>query len=81
MNFNAKLAFNDLLVDGTSFKLTCNVTDDQNNAVSSYYKVTFFLNGTKIGETTANKGVAALDISKYLDNGKYSLTGSYGDEN
>ena len=81
MNFNAKLAYNDLLVNGTSFKLTCNVTDDQNNPVSSYYKVTFYLNGTKIGETTANKGVATLDVSKYLDNGKYSLTGSYGDEN
>ena len=81
MNFNAKLVFNDLLVDGTSFKLTCNVTDDQNNPVSSYYKVKFFLNGTKIGETTVNKGVATLDVSKYLDNGKYSLTGSYGDEN
>ena len=81
MNFNAKLGFNDLLIDGTSFKLTCNVTDDQNNPVSSYYKVTFYLNGTKIGETTANKGVATLDVSKYMENEKYILTGSYGDEN
>ena len=81
MNFNAKLAFNDLLVDGTSFKLTCNVTDDQNNPVSSYYKVSFYLNGTKIGETTAKNGVASLDVSKYMENGKYGLTGSYGDDN
>lgn len=80
MNFNAKLAYDDITVNGTSFKLTCNVSDDQNNPVSSYYKVSFYLNGTKIGETTANKGVATLSVSKLLDNGKYLLTGTYGDQ-
>jgi predicted outer membrane repeat protein len=81
MNYNAKLTFNNLTVDGTTFKLTCNLTDDMGNLVTSYYKVNFYFDGKKIGEAQANGGLATLTITKLLGNGNYSLTGDYGNEN
>ncbi|WP_298501055.1 Ig-like domain-containing protein [uncultured Methanobrevibacter sp.] len=81
MNYNAKVAFNDLTVDGTTFKLTANLTDDADNPVTSYYKVNFYLEGKKIGEATATGGVATLTVNKLMENGKYALSGDYGDEN
>lgn len=81
MNFNAKLAFNDMLVEGTTFKLTCNVTDDMDNPVDSYYYVNFYFDGKNVGRAQANDGVATLTLNKLLDNGTYELTGNYGDGN
>ena len=81
MNYNAHLAFNDKLVEETTFKLTCNLTDDMGNAVDSYYKVSFYLDGVKLGEATSTGGVATLSVNKLMENGNYSLTGDYGDEN
>lgn len=81
MNYNAYLTFNDVTISGTSITLTCNLTDDQDNMVNSYYKVKFYLNGTYLGETSATNGVASLTVAKLLDNGEYELTGSYGSDN
>ena len=75
-NFNAFLTFEDVEVDGTSFTLKVNVTDDVGNKVKGA-GVTFYLDGKNIGSATSNNdGVASLNVNKLLDNGEYPISGT-----
>ena len=75
-NFNAFLTFEDVEVDGTSFTLKANVTDDVGNKVKGA-GVTFYLNGKNIGSAKSNNdGVASLNVNKLLDNGEYPISGT-----
>uniref|UniRef100_UPI001C73DC5E hypothetical protein n=1 Tax=Methanobrevibacter oralis TaxID=66851 RepID=UPI001C73DC5E len=77
-NFNAYLKFKNLTVNGTEFKLICEVTDDLNNSVSTTYgKVHFFIDSEDIGSSKANNGIASLIVNKLLENGDYTLSGTY----
>lgn len=81
LDFNSKIVFDDLLVEGTSFELTAKLTDDKGNLVNSYGGVSFYLNDQKIGSAKATSdGIATLSVSKLLNNGVYTLTGSYGED-
>ena len=75
--FNAYLKFKNLTVNGTEFKLICEVTDDLNNSVSTHGKVHFFIDGKGIGSDNANNGIASITVTKLLDNGDYTLSGTY----
>ncbi|WP_296866523.1 Ig-like domain repeat protein [uncultured Methanobrevibacter sp.] len=75
-NFNAFLTFEDVEVDGTSFTLKVNVTDDVGNKVKGA-GVTFYLDGKNVGSATSNNdGVASLNVNKLLDNGEYPISGT-----
>ena len=82
-DFNAKVAFENVEVDGTRFILKANVTDDMGNAVQSA-KVIFTIDGSNVGTATSGaNGVASLTVNKLLENGNYTISGtqSYSDEN
>ncbi|WP_407414705.1 Ig-like domain repeat protein [Methanobrevibacter sp.] len=75
-NFNAFVTFEDTKVDGTSFTLKANVTDDMGNKVK-YAGVTFYLDGKNVGSAkSGNDGVASLNVNKLLDNGEYTISGT-----
>ncbi len=77
IEYNAKLVFDDLSIDEPSFKLTCNVTDDQGNGVITYGTVKFYIGDEKIGEAKSTNGVASLSVNKLLPNGNYTISGVY----
>ena len=77
-NFNAYLKFKNVTVNGTEFILLCEVTDDLNNSVSATYgKVHFFIYDEEIGSSKVNNGIASLIVNKLLENGDYTLSGTY----
>ncbi|SEK43329.1 hypothetical protein SAMN05216439_0935 [Methanobrevibacter gottschalkii] len=75
--FNAYLKFKNATINGTEFKLYCEVTDDLNNSVSTYGEVHFFINDEKIKSSRSNNGTASISVIKLLDNGDYTLSGTY----
>ena len=82
-DFNAKVAFEDVEIDGTQFVLKANVTDDGDNTVQSA-KVIFTIDGKSVGSATSNaNGVASLTVNKLLENGEYTISGTqaYSDAN
>ncbi|MBE6498494.1 MAG: hypothetical protein E7Z81_09550 [Methanobrevibacter sp.] len=82
-DFNAKVAFEDVAVDGTRFTLKANVTDDMGNTVQGA-KVIFAIDGANVGSANSNaEGVATLTVNKLLENGNHTITGTqaYSDEN
>ena len=82
-DFNAKVAFENVEVDGTRFVLKANVTDDMGNAVQSA-KIIFTIDGTNVGSATSGaNGVASLTVNKLLENGNYTISGTqaYSNEN
>ena len=82
-DFNAKVAFEDVEISGTSFTLKATVTDDMDNKVQSA-KVVFTIDGETVGTATADaKGVASLNVKKLLENGKHNISGTqaYSDVN
>ena len=82
LTYNAKIVYDDLLINGTSFKLTATLSDDKGNLVNTYGDVIFYLGSQKLGTAKAtSNGIATLSLSKLLDNGQYTLTGSYADNN
>ena len=82
-DFNAKVAFEDVEIDGTQFVLKANVTDDGDNTVQNA-KVIFTIDGKSVGSATSNaNGVASLTVNKLLENGEYTISGTqaYSDVN
>ena len=82
-DFNAKVAFEDVEIDGTQFVLKANVTDDMGNTVQSA-KVIFNIDGKNVGSATSGaEGVASLTVNKLLENGEYTISGTqaYSDVN
>ena len=82
-DFNAKVAFEDVEIDGTQFVLKANVTDDGDNTVQSA-KVIFNIDGKNVGSATSGaEGVASLTVNKLLENGEYTISGTqaYSDVN
>ena len=82
-DFNAKVAFEDVEIDGTQFVLKANVTDDGDNTVQSA-KVVFTIDGKTVGTATSGaNGVASLTVNKLLENGEYTISGTqaYSDVN
>ncbi|ALT69139.1 Ig-like domain repeat protein [Methanobrevibacter millerae] len=82
-DFNAKVAFEDVEIDGTQFVLKANVTDDGDNTVQSA-KVVFTIDGKTVGTATSEaNGVASLTVNKLLENGEYTISGTqaYSDVN
>ena len=82
-DFNAKVAFEDVEIDGTQFVLKANVTDDDDNKVQSA-KVVFTIDGKNVGTATSGaNGVASLTVNKLLENGEYTISGTqaYSDVN
>lgn len=75
--FNAYLKFKNATINGTEFKLYCEVTDDLNNSVSTYGEVHFFINGEEIKSSKSNNGIASIIVIKLLNNGDYTLNGTY----
>ncbi|ADC47576.1 adhesin-like protein [Methanobrevibacter ruminantium M1] len=74
--FNAYLSFEDAEIDGTTFFLKANVTDDMGNKVKNA-KVIFYLNGENVGSASSdNNGVAMISIKKLLENGEYVISGT-----
>lgn len=73
-DFNAFVKFNDVDVNGTSFKLTAIVSDDSGNPVRNA-KVQFYIDGKRYGEASATNGVASLTVSGVFGNGKYNIGG------
>ena len=75
-DFNAKVTFEDIKIDGTRFVLKANVTDDGDNNVQGA-KVIFTIDGAKIGEATSGAdGVASLTVNKLLENGNHTISGT-----
>ena len=82
-DFNSFVTFEDAEIDGTSFNLKANVTDDMGNLVKNA-KVVFTIDGKNVGSaSTGNDGVATLSVKKLLDNGDYTISGTqaYSSEN
>ena len=82
-DFNAKVAFEDVEIYGTSFVLKANVTDDMDNKVQDA-KVTFTIDGANVGSATSGAdGVASLTVNKLLENGAHTISGTqcYSDDN
>ena len=82
-DFNAKVAFEDVEIDGTQFVLKANVTADGDNTVQSA-KVIFTIDGKTVGTATSGaNGVASLTVNKLLENGEYTISGTqaYSDVN
>ena len=75
--FNARIKFLNATVDGTTFKLYANVSDDVGNLVTAGGSVYFFIDGVQVGTGTVTKGVASVSVSKLLENGNYTLSGDY----
>ena len=73
-DFNAFVKFNDVDVNGTTFKLTAIVSDDSGNPVRNA-KVQFYIDGKRYGEASATNGVASLSVSGLLENGKHDIGG------
>ena len=75
-DFNAKVTFEDVKVNGTRFILNANVTDDMGNTVQNA-KVTFAIDGTNVGSATSGaNGVASLTVNKILENREYTISGT-----
>ena len=82
-DFNAKLTFEDVDVDGTRFTLKVNVTDDMGNSVQGA-KVIFSIDNEKVGQANSGAdGTATLTVNKLLENGEHTISGTqaYSDEN
>ncbi|WP_299522028.1 S-layer family protein [uncultured Methanobrevibacter sp.] len=74
---NAIVTFANTSTTKTTFTLNATVTDDMGNIISSPYEVEFNMGGKKVGESTVNKGIASITVSKLFDNGKYIIDGAY----
>ena len=75
-DINAKVVFDDANVTGTNFDLTATVTDVDGNLVKNA-NVIFTIDGKQVGQAkSGNDGVAKLTISKLLENGKYTISGT-----
>ena len=80
-DFNARVEFESINVDGTSFDLKANVTDDMGNKVY-HAKVIFYIDDEKVGTATSDAtGVATLPMKKLLDNGKHTISGTQAYDN
>ena len=82
-DFNAKLAFEDVAVDGTRFTLKANVTDDMGNTAQGA-KVIFAIDGANVGTATSGAdGIASITVNKLLENGEHTISGTqaYDNEN
>jgi len=76
---NLNLVFmNNSTVDVNSprFNLYATVTDDMGNKISGG-KVYFYINGTNVGNTNLNNGIASIKVTNLLDNGIYTISGYY----
>ncbi|WP_407376422.1 beta strand repeat-containing protein [Methanobrevibacter sp.] len=75
-DFNAKLAFEDVAVDGTRFTLKANVTDDMGNTAQGA-KVIFAIDGANVGTATSGAdGIASITVNKLLENGEHTISGT-----
>ena len=75
-DINAKVVFDDVNVTGTKFDLTATVTDVDGNLVKNA-NVIFTIDGKQVGQAkSGNDGVAKLTVSKLLENGKYTISGT-----
>ena len=75
-NINSKVTFADVDITGTTFNLNATVTDVDGNLVKNA-KVYFYINGSNVGSASSgNDGVAKLSVSKLLENGQYTISGT-----
>ena len=80
-DFNARVEFESLNVDGTSFDLKANVTDDMGNKVYGA-RIIFYIDDEKVGTAKSDAtGVATLPMKKLLDNGEHTISGTQAYDN
>ena len=80
-DFNARVEFESLNIDGTSFDLKANVTDDMGNKVYGA-RIIFYIDDEKVGTAKSDAtGVATLPMKKLLENGEHTISGTQAYDN